>query len=196
MSDLPGLQRYAPAAVASDAPTLVTDRLALRALRLDDAAAIADGAGDKRVARFLIAVPSPYPIALARRWAQGRIDWWTDRRGVTLAVTRRTQTRQLLGTVSLRLYARDHRAELGYWLSHGAWGYGFATEACRALIAFGFEELALARIYAQVLAGNTASQRVLEKVGMIAEGTKRQHVKKARRLHDVMLYGLLRDEWA
>ena len=90
---------------------------------------------------------------------------------------------------------RDRRAELGYWLAQPAWGNGFATEAAEAAIDFGFARLGLARIYAQVLADNRASLRVLDKLGMVNEGVKRQHVHKARRLHDVVLYGLLRDEW-
>lgn len=195
MSELSGLQRHASAAVASGAPTLVTERLSLRELRLDDASAVADGAGDKRVARYLIQVPSPYPVALARRWVTARIAWWDEGRGFTLAITRRTQTRQLLGTVSLRTFARDRRAELGYWLAANAWNFGFATEACRAAVDFGFRELGLARIYAQVLSGNEASEHVLEKLGMVREGAKRQHIKKGKKLHDVVLYGLLRDEW-
>ena len=174
---------------------MVTDRLTLRELRLDDAAAIAEGAGDRRVAKYLLQVPKPYPVSLARRWLQARIAWWDEGRGVTLAITRRTQTRTLLGTVSLRRFARDRRAELGYWLSYGAWQLGFATEACRAALELGFRELELSRIYAQVLSGNAASQRVLEKIGMTSEGMKRQHVKKGKTMHDVHLYGLLRSEW-
>jgi len=194
MSDLPGLQRDSPPELTR-APTLVTERLYLRELRTDDAAAVAAGAGDRRVARYLLQVPSPYPVALARRWVLGRLDWWEAGRGVTLAIARRTSPHSLLGTVSLRRYARDRRAELGYWLASNAWNFGFATEACRAIVDFGFRELALARIYAQVLAGNRASMRVLDKLGMVGEGVKRQHVRKGSRLHDVMLYGLLRDEW-
>ena len=196
MSDVSGLQRHSPADVSSAPPTLVTERLALRELRLDDAAAVAAGAGDKRVARYLIAVPTPYPVALARSWLVARIEWWRAGRGVTLAITRRTSPHILLGTVSLRRYARDRRAELGYWLAAHAWSFGFATEACRALVDFGFKDLELARIYAQVLAGNRASMHVLDKLGMVGEGIKRQHVRKGQKLHDVVLYGLLRDEWS
>ena len=181
--------------MSSRAPILVTERLALRELRDSDAAAIATGAGDRRVAQYLIQVPSPYPVSLAKRWVIGRREWWELGRGVTLAVTRRDEPDRLLGTVSLRRYARDRRAELGYWLAVPAWGQGIATEAVRALVDFGFRELVLARIYAQVIAGNQASMRVLEKLGMVHEGTKRQHVRKGHRLHDVVLYGLLRGEW-
>jgi RimJ/RimL family protein N-acetyltransferase len=63
------------------------------------------------------------------------------------------------------------------------------------MIDIGFSELALARIYAQVLVGNRASYRVLDKLGFVVEGVKRQHVWKSGRLHDVVCYGLLRDEW-
>ncbi|MGE0399291.1 MAG: GNAT family N-acetyltransferase [Kofleriaceae bacterium] len=196
MSDVPGIQRHAPANLRSRAPSLVTERLLLRELQVGDAAAIAAGAGDRKVARFLIQVPSPYPVALARRWLTARIDWWEQGRGVTLAIARRTHPHICLGTVSLRRYSRDHRAELGYWLAASAWGSGIATEACTAAVDFGFRELDLARIYAQVLAGNHASQRVLDKLGMTTEGTKRQHVKKGDKLCDVILYGLLRDEWS
>lgn len=182
--------------VKTPPPTLTTARLVLRELRPTDAAAVASGAGDPRVAQHLIQVPSPYPVALARNWILHRIDWWSLGRGVTYAIAAASQPGQLLGTVSLRRYVRDRRAELGYWLAAAAWGHGFATEAARAAIDFGFAELALARVYAQVLVGNRASLRVLDKLGMINEGIKRQHICKAQRLHDVVIYGLLRDEWS
>jgi ribosomal-protein-alanine N-acetyltransferase len=177
-------------------PDLATPRLVLRELRLTDAASVAAGAGDRRVAQHLIQVPSPYPIALARRWVIHRIGWWELGRGVTFAITLADEPDMLLGTVSLRHYARDRRAELGYWLAAPAWGHGFATEAARAAVDFGFRDLGLARVYAQVIADNRASLGVLDKLGMVNEGVKRQHVSKARRLHDVAIYGLLRDEWS
>jgi len=133
-------------------------------------------------------------VEILESWISNR-DFEIGRRA-RFAVTLRDAPDMLLGTVSLRRYARDRRAELGYWLAQPAWGHGFATEAARAMIDFGFSGLGLARIYAQVLADNRASLRVLDKLGMVNEGVKRQHVHKARRLHDVVLYGLLRDEWS
>ncbi|MGE5184185.1 MAG: GNAT family N-acetyltransferase [Acidobacteriota bacterium] len=178
----------------SHPPAITTPRLVLRELRLDDARAVAERAGDRRVARFLIAVPSPYPPSLAARWIASRLAWWPAR-GVTLAIARRGAPDALLGTASLRRFVRDRRAELGYWLGADAWGKGYATEAAGALVDFGFRELGLERIYAQVLEGNAASCRVLEKLGMTDEGTRRRHVRKGRRLHDVEMFGLLRSEW-
>ena len=183
-------------ALAGPAPTLETARLVLRPLVPGDARAVAERAGDRRVARYLIAVPSPYPVSLAMRWIAARIAWWPSGRGVTLAIARRDTPELLIGTASLKRALRDHRAELGYWLGADTWGKGYATEAGAAIVELGFEELALDRIHAQVLAGNAASCRVLEKIGMRPEGLRRRHVRKGRRLHDVHLYGLLRDEWA
>ena len=177
-------------------PRLDTERLVLRELRLDDARAVAMRAGDRRVARYLIAVPSPYPVSLATRWLIARIAWWAQGRGVTLAIARRETPDALIGSVSVRRCARDRRAELGDWLGAEEWGGGIATEAAGALVDFGFRELGLARIYAQVMAGNDASCRVLEKLGMIDEGVRRRHIKKGRKLHDVVMFGLLREEWA
>jgi [ribosomal protein S5]-alanine N-acetyltransferase len=177
-------------------PLLPTARLLLRALRVDDARAVADGAGDKRVARFLLQVPSPYPLALARRWVQGRIAWWRDGRGITMAIARRGVPEQLIGSASLRVNASNRRAELGYWLAHEAWGQGYATEACRAMIDLGFRDLGLARIFAQVLTGNDPSCHVLTKLGFRREGELRAHLKKAGKLRDVIVFGLLRDEWS
>lgn len=177
-------------------PVLTTEQLLLRELRPDDARAVAIRAGDRRVAKYLIAVPTPYPVSLAMRWIAGRVSWWPQGRGITLAITRRSEPDELLGSVSLRRFSRDRRAELGYWLGADAWGHGYATEAAIALVDFGFHEMGLQRIYAQVLAGNTASCRVLEKLGMLSEGIRRRHIRKGKTLHDVMLYGILRDEWS
>lgn len=177
------------------APQLDTERLVLRALDLDDAEAVAERAGDRRVARYLIAVPSPYPVSLAARWIMARIAWWPQSRGITLAITERSDPKVLLGTVSLKRVVKDQRAELGYWLGVDAWGKGFATEAANAMIDFGFGELGLSRIYAQVLEGNDVSCHVLEKVGMLSEGIRRRHIRKGKKLCDVSLFGLLRDEW-
>lgn len=186
----------AAADIGPATPTVLTERLALRELRFEDAHAIAMRAGDKHVAQFLIAVPSPYPVALAARWITMRIAWWAQGRGLTLAITRRGVPNELIGTVSLRRYARDRRAELGYWLGLDAWGHGYATEAADALVDLGFSELGLQRIYAQVLDGNDASCRVLEKLGMLSEGIRRAHVRKGKRLCDVHMFGMLRDEWS
>ena len=68
-------------------------------------------------------------------------------------------------------------------------------EAVIAAIRFGFENLGLNRIHANHLARNPASGRVMEKAGLIREGVARQHTKKWGKHEDLILYGLLREDW-
>lgn len=182
-------------------PRIATARLLLRELWFSDARAVARSVGDRRVARQLVHVPSPYTTSLARRWIRSRVEWWPLGRGVAVAIAERAEPAALLGAASLRRPPalrhgeRARRAELGYWLAPGAWGHGYATEAAAALVEFGFRELGLLRIDAQVFTGNTASMHVLEKLGMAREGMLPQHVRSGGRLHDVVCYGLSRSAW-
>lgn len=176
-------------------PTLHGPRLILRPLQPDDAAAVAELAGDRRVARQLADVPSPFPLAMAARWVEARIDRWTRGGGPTFAITERSRGPGLLGTLSLRSVPRDRRAELGYWLGHAVWGQGLASEAVARALRWAFVESDLYRVYAQVITSNLRSRRVLEKAGMAHEGTRRGHLRKGRRFVDVEQYGVLRDEW-
>ena len=57
-------------------------------------------------------------------------------------------------------------AELGYRLRKSAWGKGYGTEGSRALIHKGFTELGVSRVFAQTMAVNVASRRVMEKAGL------------------------------
>lgn len=177
------------------APTLLSERLALRPLCRGDAYAIAEQAGDRRVARYLADVPSPFPVAMAMSWVTARLDRWARGGGPTYAITERAAGPNLIGTVSMRSVPRDRRAELGYWLGHPSWGRGFASEAVHRILQWAFAESNLHRVYAQVIASNRRSHRVLQKAGMTLEGTRRGHLRKGRRFVDVDQYGVLRDEW-
>lgn len=179
----------------ASAPTLHSERLVLRPLVRGDAYAIAEQAGDRRVAKNLADVPSPFPVAMAMSWVTARIDRWARGGGPTYAITERALGPGLIGTVSMRSVPRDRRAELGYWLGHASWGRGLASEAVHRILRWAFVEGDLHRVYAQVIAGNQRSQRVLEKAGMTLEGTRRDHLRKGRRFVDVDQYGVLRDEW-
>lgn len=176
-------------------PTLYSERLALRPLCRADAYAIAEQAGDRRVARYLADVPSPFPVAMAMGWVTARLDRWTRGGGPTYAITERAVGPNLIGTISMRSVPRDRRAELGYWLGHASWGRGLASEAVHRILGWAFLESNLHRVYAQVIASNRRSQRVLQKAGMTLEGTRRGHLRKGRKFVDVDQYGVLRDEW-
>jgi len=69
----------------------------------------------------------------------------------------------------------DGEIEIGYMLKRSAWGKGYATEATKRLLKFAFEETPLEEIVATTDPENTASQRVLEKCGLVYEGMRRAY---------------------
>jgi RimJ/RimL family protein N-acetyltransferase len=83
------------------------------------------------------------------------------------------------------------RADLGYWLGVPFWGQGYATEAARLVISYGFVRLQLHRIQARCFPRNRASARVLEKVGMRYEGLLRGYLRKGDAFEDALLFAIL-----
>jgi [ribosomal protein S5]-alanine N-acetyltransferase len=87
----------------------------------------------------------------------------------------------------------DYRsATLGYCFDDAVWGQGFATEAADALLRWAFDTLALNRVQAETDTRNTASARVLEKLGFVREGTLREDCIVDGEVSDSWVYGLLR----
>ena len=92
--------------------------------------------------------------------------------------------------------ARGVQAELGWVLDPDHAGHGYATEAVRELIRLCFEDLGLRRVTAVCFAGNTASWRLMERVGMRREAyTVRDSLHRSGEWLDCMEYALLADEW-
>lgn len=103
---------------------------------------------------------------------------------------------QLIGNAGIRIKtAGGHEADIGYELDPQHWGRGYASEAARALLQFGFEHLRLHRISAHCLAENVASARVLEKLGMRQEGRLRDSQCFKGRYWDTLHFAILKDEW-
>ena len=89
----------------------------------------------------------------------------------------------------------SQRGELAYWIGVPYWNNGYCTEAAEAVLRYGFLNRGLNRIHASYFSQNSASGRVLEKLGMIHEGTQRQHVMKWGVFIDMELMAILRVEW-
>ncbi len=176
-------------------PMLTTARLCLRPFTLADAPEVQRLAGAREIAAMTLRIPHPYPDGVAEGWILSHPGAWERGDELNLAITR-LDDGVLLGAIGLALALPDARAELGYWIGVPYWGQGYATEAARALVAYGFDVLRLERIHACHFAGNPASGRVLRNAGMIHEGTQRRHVVKWGRTEDLELYGMLREEFA
>jgi len=147
--------------------------------------------GAREVAATTRRIPHPYTAADAEEFIAAA------QRGdeINLAICRVAGS-GLVGGGILRPDLDHRHAELGYWIGVPHWGNGYATEAARELVRYGFEKLGLHRIYASHTASNPASGKVLRKVGMKHEGRMRGHLVKWGEYQDLEFYGMLRGEWA
>lgn len=103
---------------------------------------------------------------------------------------------QLIGNCGVRRDSPEaHEGDIGYELDPRFWGQGYATEAARAVLHFGFTQMNLHRITAWCVADNVGSARVLEKLGMQQEGRLRDHQYFKGRWWDTLSYAILYDEW-
>ena len=174
---------------------ITTERLLLREFAQDDWRAVLDYQRDPRYLQF-------YPwrdrtVADVRAFVQMFLDWQVEspRGRFQLAITRRSDNR-LIGNCGIRCNPDDHaEAELGYELNPDHWGHGFATEAAGAMVDFALRQLGLQQVTSCCIADNTASARVLERLGF--RMTRRLHSAEyfKGRWWDTLHYVLTAGEW-
>ncbi|MCY4393340.1 MAG: GNAT family N-acetyltransferase [Chloroflexi bacterium] len=171
-------------------PELRTERLLLRPYRSGDVDDVFAYATDPEWSRYL-EVPSPYTRRDAEEFVATLL-LADPAKNPTWAVVYEGRAS---GNIDLRV--RDHNlAEMGYSIAHPLWGQGLTTEAARAAIAYGFESMGLARIQAVADIRNSASWRVMEKLGMTREGVLRGNRLIRDERTDDVLYAILRDNWS
>ena len=174
--------------------TLHTDRLDLRPLAPTDAASLFALKSDPVVQRY-----GSHPAWTDPQLAVDYIE--RDRLGVAagehaqFAIVRREDA-AMIGTCTL--YAIDvqcRRADVGYALLPPTWGRGYANEAVIRLLDWGFGELDLNRVEADIDPRNAASMRALERLGFTREGHLRERWIVGGEVCDSLMYGLLAREW-
>lgn len=170
-------------------PEIETDRLLLRMFTPKDGAAMYDRIWtDEEVMRYVQPGGWPHAREESSALVQQLIDRFSERGFGQWAIVPK-RAGELIGYCGLRYVNKTTDVELLYGIVARYWGRGFATEAARASLRFGFEEARLERIVALALPGNAASRRVMEKLGMKLEGPARHHD------FDVVRYSIARDEF-
>jgi RimJ/RimL family protein N-acetyltransferase len=151
-------------------------------------------ADDREIADTTQSIPHPYSLTAVKSWIVNLPRYFEMRSAVHFAVSIR-ESRELVGCVLLRELDRVNSAgEIEFWIGKSWWGQGYASEATREVVRFGFSELSLHRITAQVLARDERSAHVLDNLSMQFEGILRQRLCKWGRFEDVRLYSLLKQE--
>ena len=107
-----------------------------------------------------------------------------------------TVDNKVIGSIGVFRQENIHRqtAELGYFIAEECWGKGIMSEAVKQTCEYVFDKSDIIRIYAEPFAYNTASCRVLEKVGFQYEGTLRNNAVKNGEIIDMKMYSLLKTE--
>ena len=138
-----------------------TDRLTLKKLGNSDKDRLISLIGDSRVSETLSNVPHPYTDEDAEYWLKS-----VNTSEFKLSIFR---NRVLIGGIGLTP-EDDGYCEFGYWLGFEYWRKGYATEACNALLNYAKTNTSYKNFRANVYKGNTASSKVLEKVGFSQTG--------------------------
>jgi ribosomal-protein-alanine N-acetyltransferase len=176
-------------------PILTTPRLTLRPFHDGDAEPLFEHARNPNVTRFTLwdhHKTVAESLAFVRDYALLRYREGTPE---PYAVTLISDSRPI-GSCGVFWASQPNRTmELGYWLAEPCWGKGIAVEASRAVIGMAFRDYEPERIQARVIVGNTASSRVLEKLGFHHEGILRSSLYRRGKYEDLLFYSLLRTEW-
>jgi RimJ/RimL family protein N-acetyltransferase len=180
--------------IALSTPTLHTARLLLRPFTAADTDAIYALMSNATVLRYWDAPPwqersrADGFIAQCQKMAQEGF-------GVRLAIER-SADQSFIGWCAFQKWEPEYRsATIGYCFAEAAWGQGFATEAAGAVLQWAFDTLDLNRVQSWADTRNRASERVLEKLGFVREGTLRESCIVNGEVSDDSVYGLLRREW-
>ena len=180
--------------VFSKIPTLHTDRLTLRRLGAADVDDMFDYAKRQDVTEYLRWYPhqskkytSDYLRYISARYKLGDFYDW--------AVVE-NESGRMIGTCGFTSFDLPHdSAEIGYVLNPEFHGKGYATEAATRVLEFGFSELSLHRIEARFMKENTASLRVMEKLGMTLEGYRRDGMLIKEKYRTIGVCSILCHEW-
>jgi len=174
---------------------LETPRLILRELEDDDAPAAQVWESDPEVVRYQstdVATLEESVAYIRQMKAESRLE---PRSLYDLGVMRRAD-RLLIGRVGLRIRPEHREAELWFVFRRDVWGQGYAGEATRALVDFGFERLGLHRIWGDCDPRNPGSAQLMERLGMHREGHLRENCWLKGEWCDSWIYAVLDREWA
>jgi RimJ/RimL family protein N-acetyltransferase len=149
--------------------TLATTRLTLRSLHHDDLVSLTSAVNNPRVARNLLRVPWPYRLDDARMFYDHTQALPPG--SASFAILTHAAPAIIAGMVGYEL--DGCRTEFGYWLAEPLWARGYMREAAGAVLAYGFAQMRLDRLFSRCAIDNEASRRLLVGFGFRPTGTNR-----------------------
>ena len=175
-------------------PLLNTERLILRKILPSDYKDMYEYSSKAEVTKFLLwsCHPSDDYTKQYIEYLQGRykigdfFDW-------AIAIK---DTGKMIGTCGFTKFDySNNSAEIGYVLNPSFWGNGYCTEAVKKIIEFGFETLKLNRIEARYIKENTMSRKVMERSGMLFEGTMKSAIYNKNKYCDIGICAIVKSRY-
>ena len=173
-------------------PALQTSRLDLIEIKQENLTDIFELFNDAKVTKF-------YNIATLANVgeAQRIIDWFQTRfkekSGIRWGISLKGN-KKIIGTIGFNNFTKSHRATIGFDLQSNFWNNGFITEALAVILKFGFSQLEINRIEAEVMQGNIGSEKVLSKLGFRNEGVLRQWLYWNGIHFDMTMFSILKSD--
>ncbi|GAC1389582.1 MAG: GNAT family N-acetyltransferase [Ktedonobacteraceae bacterium] len=175
-------------------PSLTTNRLYLRQIQSTDAEALFAIRSDQAVMEFFGQEPHQ-SLEDTRALIQRLQAHYAQREAIFWCITLKGED-TVIGSCTFFSFNPDfHYTETGYELHRAYWRQGITTEAMSAVLTYGFTELGLHRIEADVAPENTRSKSLLLKLGFTYEGNLRQRYFFRGQFEDEHYFGLLKHEW-
>jgi len=172
-------------------PSLRTERLQLRPFVADDAPTVASLAGTEEMAAATTSIPHPYSLTAAKTWITSLPHLYRTGQAIHFAASS-IETKELIGCFALKnIDSSNAHAEFECWIGDPSQGQGYATEAAREVLNFGFQKLKLHRIYSFHMTGEPKSSGFLNKLGLQHEGIIRQSIRKMDDYKDLALSAIL-----
>ncbi len=163
-----------------------TQRLIIRPFKDSDAETIFRMRSDPDVMRFISFTQST--LAEAEQWME-KLSSKFDSEGIGYLALEEKGTGEVVGWCGLWRVPETWEIEVGYGIAKSRWGYGFATEAAREMVAYGFRVLDLEYIVAVAFPENSASINVMKKIGMTYVTTGTFYGK------ELVQYSIPRERW-
>ena len=174
--------------------TIKTERLHVRRLELSDAQAILEMFSNPDVTKYLN-IQQMTSLSQAEQFIKETHNGFQDYQLLELGIIE-TRSQRLIGTCTYSDWDQmNKRAEIVFALCKVSWGNGFMKELLPVFILFGFRDLGLHRIEADVDPRNLASIRLLEHFGFKREGYLRERYHINEEIQDAVFYGLLKKEY-
>lgn len=137
-----------------------------------------------------------YRRGVTQQFVKDSMGAWASGRAFDFAIRLLDDDERHIGNVSIWFTSQANMVgEVGYWIRSDQTGRGIGTEATARALQIAFEELTMHRVVTRIAVGNIASERIVQKLGFLKEGTLRDEVKVGTRWLDHTVWGLLDREW-